>query len=619
MTSELIAEQLRQLPANPGVYLMRDAGGNILYVGKAASLRNRVRSYFGSPEGLTLKIQNMVARVHDLEFFITGSEQEALILENNLIKRHHPHYNVRLKDDKTYPFLKISMNEDWPRVYFTRRVEEDGGRYFGPFASARSVRQTLKVLKGIFPFRTCTKPITGADPRACLEYHMGLCVGPCIGAVNQQEYKNVIRQVVQFLEGKQDRIVRTLQNKMEKTAEALDFEKAALIRDQMQAIRRVIEGQKVAARLKGEQDVIAFVTERDRAYVQVFFVRGGKLIGRESFILQGVASEEPEQIMTGFVKQFYGSAPHIPPLLLLQYPVEDRAVIEGWLTSKRGGKVSIQVPAKGNKRQLVEIVAENARQGLQQMKIKQMAAPDALDEAMAEIQKELHLPRLPQRMECYDISNIQGRASVGSMVVFEKGKPKPAHYRRFRIKTVEGANDFASLQEVLRRRFKRLGLSAQPNGFKESQEAATENSWAVTPDLVLIDGGKGQLSSAVEAMKEMGAEAIPVASLAKELEEIFVPWQSESIRLPANSPGLQMLQRLRDEAHRFAIGYHRQVRKRESFGSLLDSVPGIGPRRKRALLRKFGSVKAIREASPEELAAVQGMTKGTVQKLKEYL
>ena len=627
MTSELITEQLKHLPSSPGVYLMRDTGGTILYVGKAASLRNRVRSYFGSPEKLTPKIQRLVDHVHDLEFFLTGSEEEALILENNLIKRHHPHYNVRLKDDKTYPFLKISLNEDWPRVYFTRRVEDDGGRYFGPFTSARSVRQTLRVLKGIIPFRSCTrpiqqvqgsargftprgKPITGTDLRPCLDYYIHLCPAPCIGAISKKEYKEVIHQVVLFLEGKQERVVRGLESKMGKAAEALDFEKAALLRDQLQAIEKVIEGQKVAARVRGEQDVIAFAVERDRAYVQVFFIRGGKLIGRESFILQGTASEEPEQIMTGFIKQFYSSATHIPPLLLLQYPVEDKTVIESWLQSKRGGKVSIEVPSRGNKKQLVEIVAENARQGLQQLKIKQQATTSALEEALAEIQRELHLPRLPERMECYDISNIQGRAAVGSMVVFENGKPKPAHYRRFRIKTVAGPDDYASLQEVLRRRFKR---------FKESREAATQDSWAVTPDLVLIDGGKGQLSSAVEVMKEAGAEAIPVAGLAKENEEIFIPGQSESIRLPGSSPGLQMLQRLRDEAHRFAIGYHRKVRGRDAFTSLLDSVPGIGPRRKRELLRKFGSVKAIREASPEELANVKGMTKSSAKKIKEYL
>jgi excinuclease ABC subunit C len=552
-----------------------------------------------------------VAQVHDLEFFITASEQEALILENNLIKRHHPHYNVRLKDDKTYPFLKISLNEEWPRVYFTRRVEEDGGRYFGPFASASSVRQTLKVLKGIFPFRSCTRPITGADPRACLEYHMGLCVGPCIGAANQQEYRDVIKQVVQFLEGKQDRIVKGLESKMSGASEALNFEKAALLRDQIQAIGRVIEGQKIAAKVKGEQDAIAFASERDRAYVQVFVIRSGKLIGRESFTLQGVASEEPAQIMTGFVKQFYATAPHVPPLLLLQHPVEDQDVISQWLQTRRGSKVSIEVPSRGNKRRLLDIVAENARQGLEQLKIRQTAVPSALAEALSQIRKELRLPALPDRMECYDISNIQGREAVGSMVVFEKGRPKPAHYRRFRIKTIEGANDFAMLGEVLRRRFKRLGA--------QRDESEAPDGWAALPDLVVVDGGKGQLSAAVEALKDTGAERIPVAGLAKENEELFVPWQSESIRLPLDSPGLQMLQRLRDEAHRFAITYHRKLRGKNAFTSLLDSVPGIGPGRKRALLRKFGTVQAIREASPEQLAQVKGMNKSAARKLKEHL
>ncbi|MEK7353721.1 MAG: excinuclease ABC subunit UvrC [Chloroflexota bacterium] len=632
MTSDLITEQLKHLPAGPGVYLMRDTGGTIIYVGKAASLRSRVRSYFGPQEKLTTKTQRLVEHVHDLEFFLTSSEEEALILENNLIKRHHPHYNVLLKDDKTFPFLKISLNEDWPRVYFTRRVEDDGGRYFGPFTSARSVRQTLKVLKEIIPFRSCSrpiqpfdkaqdkqvqgKPITGTDPRPCLDYYIHLCPAPCIGAISKREYKEVIRQVILFLEGKQEKVIRGLEGKMGKASEALDFEKAALLRDQLQAIGRVIEGQKVAARVRGEQDVIAFAGERDGAYVQVFFIRGGKLIGRESFILQGTASEEPEQIMTGFIKQFYSSATHTPPLILLQYAVEDQTVIESWLKSKRGGKVSIQVPSRGNKKQLVEIVAENARQGLEQLKIKSFlkegSSTSALAEAMAEIQKELCLPNLPLRMECYDISNIQGRAAVGSMVVFEKGKPRPAHYRRFRIKTVSGADDYAMLQEVLRRRFKRFNAQSGEN-------STPADGWAVQPDLVLIDGGRGQLSSAVEAMKETGAGSISVAGLAKQNEEIFIPGRSDSIRLPGSSPGLQMLQRLRDEAHRFAIGYHRKVRRQEAFTSLLDSVPGIGAKRKKALLRQFGSVQAIREASQEELAAVKGMTQGSAKKIKEYL
>ncbi len=610
-TSNLITEQLKQLPGSPGVYLFRDAGGNILYVGKAASLRNRVRSYFRASEKLSPKIQRMIARVQDLDFFVTNSEQEALILEYNLIQRHQPRYNVRLKDGKSFPFLKISLNEEWPRVHLTRRMEDDGGRYFGPFASAKSLRQTLKVLKRIFPFRSCSRTITGTDRRPCLNYYIHLCAGPCIGAVSKQEYSNVIRQVVQFLEGKQEKIVRSLESKMEKAAEALDFEKAALLRDQLQSIGRVIEGQKITARVRGEQDVIAFVTERDRAFVQVFFIRSGKLIGRESFTLQGTSSEEPEQIMTSFIKQFYGSAPYIPPLLLLQHPVEDRTVIEDWLQSKRGGKVRLQVPLRGSKKQLVDIVAENAGQGLQQLKIKQQeGSARALTEALNEIKRELRLPAPPSRMECYDISNIQGSAAVGSMVVFDKGKPKPAHYRRFRIKTVAGADDYAMLQEVLQRRFKRFG---RQNGY-----AATDN-WAVPPDLVLIDGGKGQLNSALAAMKEAGAGSIPVAGLAKENEEIFIPGQSGPIRLPESSPGLQLLQRLRDEAHRFAIGYHRQVRRKEAFASSLDGIPGIGPRRKRALLKQFGSVRAIREASAEELTAAGGITRSLAEKIKDYL
>ncbi len=581
-----------------------------MYVGKAARLRNRVRSYFNAQQKLSPKLQRMVAEINDLEFFITNSEQEALILELNLIKRYHPRYNVRLKDDKTFPFLKISLNKDWTRIYFTRRVEEDGARYFGPFASARSVRQTLKILKGIFPFRSCSRTITGKDPRPCLDYYIHLCVGPCIGAVSKEEYDEVVKQVVLFLEGKQERIVQDLKKKMDKASEALDFEKAALLRDQIQALERVIEGQRIAAKVQGEQDVIAFAGERDRACVQVFFIRGGKLIGRESFILQGTSSEKPAQIMSSFTKQFYSSAPHVPPLLLLQYPVEDKAVIENWLQSKRGSRVRIQVPYRGNKKQLVNIVAENARQGLEQLKIKQ-STPAALAEALAEIERELHLPRLPSRMECYDISNIQGRAAVGSMVVFDKGKPKTSHYRRFRIKTVSGADDYAMLQEVLRRRFKRFSL--------QSSDTSTPDTWAVLPDLVLIDGGKGQLNAVLSAMQEVGAETIPVASLAKENEEIFIPQQSEPINLPASSSGLQVLQRLRDEAHRFALGYHQKIRRKETFASSLDNIPGIGPRRKRALLKHFGSVQAIQKATIEELAAVKGMTRSSARKIKEFL
>lgn len=607
MVSNLIAEQLKQLPNSPGVYLLKDGAGNILYVGKAANLHHRVRSYFGAGQKLLPKLQRMVARVSELDFFVTSSEQEALILELNLIKRHHPRYNVRLKDDKTFPYLKIDLKEEWPRVHITRRLEEDGGRYFGPFASAKSVRQTLKVIKGIFPFRSCSRTITGTDSRACLDYDIHHCLAPCIGVASKGDYAEVIEQVILFLEGKQELVVKELEGKMNRAAEVLNFEQAALLRDQIQAINRVIEGQKIATKVRGEQDVIALASDKDQAYVQVFFIRGGKLIGRESFVLQGTRSEEPPQIMTSFIKQFYSSSPHIPPLLLLQHPVEDKAIIEDWLQSKKGAKVHIQVPRRGSKRELVNIVAENAQQGLEQLKIKQLAAPAALAEALAEIKRELHLPRLPSRMEAYDISNIRGTAAVGSMVVFENGKPKPAHYRRFRIKTVSGADDYAMLHEVLKRRFRR------------SSDASAADSWAILPDLVLIDGGKGQLNAALAAISESGVSSVPTASLAKENEEIFIPQRTEPIILPRSSPGLQLLQRLRDEAHRFAIGYYHRIRKRETFTSALDAIPGIGPRRKRALLKRFGSVQGIRQASEEELAATKGMTQSLAKRVKECL
>ena len=605
MTNSLIIEQLRRLPAKPGVYLMGDGEGNVLYVGKAANLHHRVRSYFGAGQKLSTKLQRMVARVSDFEFYVTASEQEALILELNLIKRHRPRYNVRLKDDKTFPYLKIDLNEDWPRVHITRRLEEDGGRYFGPFASAKSIRQTLKMIRGIFPFRSCSKAITGTDLRPCLEYHIHRCLAPCIGVVSRQEYAEVIKQVILFLEGKQEMVVQELESKMKQAAEALNFEQAALLRDQIQAVDRVIEGQRIATRIRGEQDVIAFAQDKDQAYVQVFFIRSGKLIGRESFILQGTSSEEPHQIMTSFVKQFYNSSPHIPPLLLLQCGVEDRAIIENWLESKRGGKVHIQMPGRGSKKQLVETVAENARQGLEQLKIKQLATLTALEASLDEIQRELQLKCAPLRIECYDISNIQGKNAVGSMVVFDKGKPKPAHYRRFRIKTVSGANDYAMLQEVLKRRFKRISHAA--------------NAWAILPDLVLIDGGRGQLNCAVAAMQEVGAESIATASLAKENEEIFIPQRAKPIILPHSSPGLQLLQRLRDEAHRFALGYHQKIHRKETFASALDTIPGIGAKRKRSLVKQFGSVGAIRRASIEELAATEGVSRRLTKKIKELL
>jgi len=605
ITSPLIQEQLNRLPRSPGVYLFKDAAGAVLYVGKAANLQNRVRSYFAPGQGQPDKIQRLVSRTAELDFLLTASEQEALILELNLIKRHHPHFNVRLKDDKSFPYLRIETSTDFPRVYVTRRREEDGGRYFGPFTDARSVRQTLKFIRGIFPFRTCPRKIPGGDTRPCLEYHLGRCAAPCAGAVSREEYAAIIREVILFLEGRQERVIRELEKKMDAAAAALDFEKAARLRDQVAAVRTVMANQKITTRVQGEQDIIAFAQEGDIACAQVFFIRNDKITGRESFILQGTLHEAPEQIMASFIQQFYASSHHLPSRLLLQHPAAEAAAIKEWLQGRSGRRVELQVPRRGGKKGLVDMVAQNARQGLEQLKIKQLAAPRAPEAALAEIAGALGLAQPPLRMEAYDISNLQGQAAVGSMVVFEKGRAKPAQYRRFKIKTVPGANDYAMLGEVLRRRFQHAGGTGAPE------------AWAAMPDLVLIDGGRGQLNAAMAALGEMDV-SVPVASIAKENEQLFRP-QRAPISLTLSSPGLQMLQRLRDEAHRFAISYHTRLRRRQTFTSLLDGIPGIGPRRKRTLLRRFGSLGAIRQASVEELTTGTGISRSLAQKIKELL
>jgi excinuclease ABC subunit C len=608
LVTSLIQEQLNRMSHRPGVYLMRDATKTVIYVGKAIDLHNRVRSYFVDCSQLTEKTARLVEFIEDIDFFIATSEEEALILENNLIKQYRPRFNIRLKDDKSFPYLKINLAEDWPAIYITRRMEQDGGRYFGPFSSPKSVKQTLKVIERIFPLRICTKDITGKARQPCLEYHMGRCLGPCTGKVKPKEYMRAVNEVILFLEGKQDKVLKDLKIQMDKAAESMEYEKAALLRDRIQAIHDVIEGEKIAAVMRGDEDVIAFIQEGDQAYVQILFIRSSKLIGREGFLLQGTRQEEPSQIMTSFVKQYYSSSPKIPPLLVLQHKVEDEPVIKEWLKSKRKGRFEIETPRRGNKKQLVDIAAENARQGLEQLKIKELTGTKSLDNALAEIQAELKLKYSPCRMEAYDISNIQGSSSVGSMVVFENGKPKTAHYRRFKIKTVEGANDYAMLQEVLRRRF-----THQSKIYGKDID-----TWAIMPDLVLIDGGKGQLNAAVSVIKELGVN-VPLSSLAKENEEIFIPNRKEPIVLPKSSSGLQLLQRLRDEAHRFAIGYFTSLHHRKTFISILDSIPGVGPRRKSALLQHFGSIQRIREASSEELAAATGMNHEQALKIKEYL
>ncbi len=598
-----IEKQLKTLPAKPGVYLFKDSQGRVIYVGKAASLRHRVKAYF-SPNINLPKLQRLVARISDFEYMVTDSEQEALILEYNLIKKFRPSYNVRLKDDKTLPYLKIDLKNDWPSVRITRRFHKNGDRYFGPFASASSLRQTIRLIKKIFPFRSCTQNITGKDAKPCLEYHIHRCLGPCTGIVSKEEYDEVIKQVILFLEGKQELVLRDIRQKMEKASQQLQFEKAALLRDQIQAIERVIEGQRIAITVRGDQDVIALAQTKDLAYVEIFFIRNNKLIGRDYILLDGIQDEEPSQIMTSFVKQYYASSTSIPPQILLQYPVEEPAVITKWLASQRGAPVRLHVPRKGVKKQLLDIVTENARQGLTLYQAKQSTIiQSAL--ALEELKERLDLPKVPLRIEAYDISNIRGNLAVGSMTVLDKGMPKPSHYRRFKIRSVAGIDDYAMIQEVLRRRFRK--------------HLAAEDKWAVMPDLVLIDGGKGHLNAALEIMKELGMNSIPTASLAKEKEEVFIPGKSEAVDIPQTSAALYLLQRIRDEAHRFALGYHQRLRHKEGIASALDSIPGIGPKRKKALLKKFGSVQAIKEASTEELTAVEGVTARLAEKVKEYL
>lgn len=599
-----LKEQLKTLPDRSGVYLFKDNVGRVIYVGKASSLRNRVQSYFGSKNPLSVKIERLADRISDLDAIVTDTEYEALILENDLIKKYRPVYNVRLKDDKTFPYLKIDVKSDWPTVRITRRFHKDGDRYFGPFISAYSLRQTLNLIRKIFPFRSCNRKITGKDARPCLEYHLKTCVAPCIGAISREDYVDLIKEVILFLEGKQELVIQDLKNKMGKASKQMEYEKAALLRDQLRGVEQVIESQRIAVTIRGDEDAIALAQTKELAYVEIFFIRNNKLIGRDYALLDGIRDEEPGQIMTSFVKQYYSSASSIPPLILLQYPIDEPETIAGWLSNQRGATVELRVPQRGIKKQLLDIVDENARQGLALYQAKQSKLIESAL-VLEELKDRLALPHMPLRIEGYDVSNIRGNQAVGSMAVFSKSLSKRAQYRRFRIKAVSGIDDYAMIQEVLRRRFRR--------------SLTQDEKWAAMPDLILIDGGKGHLSAALQILKELGLESVPAAALAKENEEVFVPDRSEPLKIPRTSVALHLLQRVRDEAHRFALGYHHKLRQKESIVSALDSIPGIGPKRKKALLKKFGTVRSIREASIDKLTQVSGITDGLAKKVKEYL
>ena len=614
-------QRLRVTPESPGVYLMKDARGNVLYVGKASVLRNRLRTYFGASSNLPNKIRRMLEQLDDFETIVTDSESEALILENTLIKRYRPRYNARLKDDKTYPFLKIDLKEEFPRVYITRRVLKDGARYFGPFATAGTVRKTMDLIKKLFPYRSCTKQITGKDPRPCLEYYINRCVAPCTGFASKEEYGRVIQQVILFMEGDTEAVTQDLKQNMERSADNLEFERAAVLRDRIRSVEKVAEEQRinVDSNLVKDMDVIALAQGPNEAWVQVFFIRHNKLVGSDHFFMEGTQDEQPGLVQGQFIKQFYGTALTIPPRMLVQHSMEEEELISGWLRDLRGGPVRITRPQRGDHKRLIDTVAANATQGLAQYRVKWLNDSDVTQKATEELQEELSLPMPVRRMECYDISHIQGTNTVASMVVFEDGRPKPAHYRRFRIKTVEGVDDFESMREVLRRRFKRLGAARAAEAKAGADGPGLGDTWGILPDLVLIDGGKGQLSAALEVFLELGLTDVPLASLAKENEEIFVPDTPEPIILPRDSQALYLVQRIRDEAHRFAITYHRNLRSKSSVRSAIDMVTGIGPKRKRTLMRRFGTIKGIKDAPVEEIAAVPGMTRALALRLKQTL
>ena len=605
--SEKIDTILGSLPELPGCYLMKDESGKIIYVGKAINLKNRVRSYFQKSNDHSFKTRRMVENIRDIEWIVVASELEALILEMNLIKEHRPFYNVRLKDDKRYPYIKIHWQDDFPKVSVTRNMVQDGSRYYGPYTSVWAVHQTLDILRKIFPYLTCAREITGKDPRPCLYYDIHLCSGPCIGAISKADYRQMIEDLAKFLEGKTDPVLKRLQTEMERASEQLNYEKAAVVRDQILAVERVVERQKIISSERKDSDVIAMARNNGEACVQIFFIRSGKLIGREYFILEGTEEEDNTEILEEFIKQFYSQAAYIPNKVMLPQEVEEAMIINEWLNTRRGGeKVQITVPKRGQSKELVKMAAENAAETLRALEIRWKADKDRQRDALGEIQQALGMPEPPNRIECYDISNTQGSASVGSMVVFEQGIPNKKLYRRFNIRTVTGPDDFASMREVLTRRFSNYFTE---NEAKDTPGYKPDMAFSILPDLLIVDGGKGQLRQAMDVLEEISLTGqFTIVGLAKQEEELFLPNMSESVRLDDHSQGYYLVQRIRDEAHRFAITAHRNRRGKIGLTSRLDAIPGIGPARRKELIAKFGSIQGILEAEPEEIAKIKGIS-----------
>ena len=609
----LIEKELKKLPAKPGVYLMHDERDEIIYVGKAVSLKNRVRQYFQSSRNKGAKIEQMVTHIARFEYIITDSELEALVLESNLIKEHRPKYNTMLKDDKSYPFIKVTVQETFPRVLFARRMKKDKNRYFGPYTSAGAVKDVIELVRKLYQVRSCNRslPRDAGKDRPCLYYHMKQCAGPCTGNVSSEAYKENIQKVLRFLNGDFQETVDQLTEKMQKASEELRFEDAAECRDLIESIRKIGERQKITAYGEEDRDILAVamdesldLREQD-AVVQVFFMRSGKLIGRDHFYLRVARGDTKAQVLSSFLKQFYAGTPFIPREIMLQTEVEDAEIIEEWLSSRRKQKVRILVPKKGTKEKLVELAAENARMVLDKDRERIKREEGRTIGAVHEVEEWIGLPGIV-RMEAFDISNISGFESVGSMVVYEKGRPKRSDYRKFRIKSVQGPNDYASMEEVLTRRF-----THESNGEFDS--------FARMPDLLLMDGGRGQVNIALGVLEKLGLQ-IPVCGMVKDDHHRTRGLYYNNVEIPinTNSEGFRLITRIQDEAHRFAIEYHRSLRSKEQVHSILDDISGIGERRRKALMRRFRSVEGIRGASLEELANTESMNIASAEKVYEF-
>ncbi len=604
--------KLDNLPANPGVYLMKNDKGEIIYVGKAINLRNRVRSYFRELKPDQAKTKALVKHIVDLEYILADNELEALVLECNLIKKYRPKYNINLKDDKTYPYLKITK-EDYPQVLVTRKVLKDGARYFGPYPSVNELRNSLEMIRKIFPFRSCKQKVF-TNERPCLNAHIQMCYAPCIGRISKEEYNEMIEQVALFFEGKQDGLVKRLRQEMEQAAENLEFEQAARLRDQLQGVEQIMTQQKAVLGGEDDQDVIAMARGINQCCVQIFFVRGGKIVGRENYFLRGTDESSRGDVLASFMKQFYLNCQFIPRNILLEVELEEQDVLEQWLSEKRESRVYLKVPKRGQAKNLIELVGRNASEALAKQELEETHQEQRTNGALEQLQEALGLSELPRRMECYDISNTQGAESVASMVVFVDGKPKKDQYRRFKIKTVEGANDYASLKEVLTRRFRR-GLAEQEELAEEA-----EGKFAAFPDVIMMDGGRGQVNIALEVLKELQL-CIPVCGMVKDDRHRTRGLYYNNIEIPMDdhSEPFLLITRMQDEAHRFAITYHRSLRGKRNLASVLDDIPGVGEKRKKNLLKHFGSFTKIKEASVEELLEVEGINRTVAEEIYDYL